>query len=504
MLINRAGEELMGIPRRDMIGKTVEEFLGPSRSGGNHRSDQKTLRSGGQILEQEQPIRTPRNGVRIVNSRKLAIADQKGRPQYLLTLLEDLTERKKVQAQLEHLARHDVLTNSPNRTAFDERLGFTLAHAAASGQQFSVVCIDCDRFKEINDVFGYRIGDGVLREIARRLAVAADGSFLARLGGDEFGVIINEGPEPATAAFVGDRLLAALSEDIELQGERVRVGLSMGVALYPSDGTDARTLVANAAAALFRAKADGRGSIRFFEPGMDNKLRERRALKHDLRAAVGHDELLLHYQPLAKIDGQILGFEALLRWRHPVRGMVLPTTFIPPAEESGLVVELGEWVLRKACAEAASWPKPLQIAVNLSSVQFRNGDLPALVHTVLLQTGLAPGRLELEITETVLIGEFSQAIAILRRLKALGVRIAMDDLEPDILRSPICSHFRLTRSRSIYRSSPTSSATSMRPPSSAVPSGWRGLGLPVLAEGVQTEQQLAFLRREACDECKAI
>ena len=207
----------------------------------------------------------------------------------------------------------------------------------------------------------------------------------------------------------------------------MRAGLSIGIAVFPVDGADAATLIGNADAALYRAKAEGRGTFRFFEADMDKRLRERRVLQQDLRSAIERNELALHYQPQARIGGEIIGFEALVRWQHPQRGMIPPGTFIPLAEESGLIVAMGEWILREACREAASWPNPLQIAINLSPVQFRHGDLPALVHSVLLETGLPPSRLELEITEGVLIDDFSRAVSILRRLKALGVRIAMDD-----------------------------------------------------------------------------
>ena len=218
------------------------------------------------------------------------------------------------------------------------------------------------------------------------------------MGGDEFTVIV-DGPQPATAEAMADRLLAAANEEIEVEGQEFRIGATIGVAIYPTDGEDAKTLLGNADSALDQAKADARGSIRFFEAQMDHLLRARRDLQLDLRSAAACGELKLYFQPQAQIDGEVVGFEALLRWRHPHRGMVPPSTFIPLAEESGLIVPIGEWVLREACREAASWPTPLQVAVNLSPVQFQHGDLVGLVHSVLLETGLAPNRLELEITE---------------------------------------------------------------------------------------------------------
>jgi diguanylate cyclase (GGDEF)-like protein/PAS domain S-box-containing protein len=499
--INRAGEELMGVPSQELTGKTVQELFPEHEVTAIVENQREAARERGQIVEQERPLRTPGNGTRMVKAKTLAIPDDDGRPQYFITLLEDLTERKRLEAQLEHMRRHDALTSLPNRTVFNERLSFALERAAKMGERFAVLCMDCDRFKEINDVFGHQFGDALLREIAQRLQAAAPGNFLARLDGDEFGLIITEGPQPSTATAVASRLIAVLAEEIDLLGERLRAGLSIGIALYPTDGAQLTTLLANAAAALFRAKTHGRGSVRLFEAEMDVKLRDRRALKHELRAAIINNELTLHYQPLATIDGTIGGFEALVRWRHPTRGLVSPTAFIPPAEESGLVVELGEWVLRQACTEAASWPRPLQIAVNLSPVQFRGGDLPGLVHTILLHTGLSASRLELEITESVLIGEFSQAIAVLRRLKALGVKIAMDDFGTgysslSYLQSFPFDKIKIDLSFIVTVDRNPHAAAIVR----AVIGLARGLGVPVVAEGVQTEAQLAFLRREGCDE----
>ena len=260
-------------------------------------------------------------------------------------------------------------------------------------------------------------------------------------------------------------------------------------------------LLGNADAALYRAKADGRGSIRFFEPGMDQRLRERRLLQRELESAIGRRELSLHYQPQARVGSDVIGFEALVRWHHPTHGMIPPSTFIPLAEESGLIISIGEWILREACREAASWSQPLQIAVNLSPVQFQHGDLPATVHAILLETGLAPGRLELEITEGVLIGDFTRALSILRRLKAFGVRIAMDDFGTGYSSLSYLQAFPFDKIKidqsfvSKLGRSPQSAAIIR-----AVIGLGRGLDLPVVAEGVENAEQLAFLTRELCHE----
>ena len=281
----------------------------------------------------------------------------------------------------------------------------------------------------------------------------------------------------------------------------MRAGLTVGIALYPNDGADAATLVANADAALYRAKSEARGSIRFFELSMDKQLRDKRVLQQDLRSAILNDELMLNYQPQAHIDGDITGFEALACWHHPRHGLVPPATFIPLAEENGMIVALGEWIMRAACREAASWPRPLNIAVNLSPVQFQHGDLPNLVHQVLLETGLSPARLELEITEGVLIGDFNRAVAILRRLKNLGVRIAMDDFGTgysslSYLQSFPFDKIKIDQSFIANLNNSQQAATIIR----AVIALGRGLDVPVAAEGVETAEQLKFLVSEHCSE----
>jgi len=350
-------------------------------------------------------------------------------------------------------------------------------------------------------VFGHSVGDRLLGEVARRLATAARGTFLSRLGGDEFTLIDAAGSQPSSAEVLAERLQAAFADEFAIDGHQLRIGLSIGVAIYPADGTDAAMLLGNADAALYRAKADGRGSVRFFDAGMDKRLRERRALQNDLRTAVERGELKLHYQPQQRVGNGIIGFEALVRWHHPGRGLVPPAAFIPLAEESGLIIPIGEWILREACREAASWPRPLQIAVNLSPVQFRHGDLPGMVHSILLETGLAGNRLELEITEGVLIGDFSRAVSILRRLKTLGVRISMDDFGTgysslSYLQSFPFDKIKIDQAFISSMEHNAQSAAIVR----AVIGLARGLEVPVVAEGVETKDQLAFLSREACDE----
>ncbi|HKA73752.1 MAG TPA: EAL domain-containing protein [Xanthobacteraceae bacterium] len=501
LLVNRAGETLYGIAREDMIGKTPHQLFPPDEADAIIARDREVFESGQPLITDALTVHTPRMGARVVKSKRLKMIANDG-ARHVLSFVEDVTERKQAEDRIAHLAMHDSLTDLGNRAAFTEQLAAALAQGEKSKQPFGVLCIDLDRFKEINDVFGHAVGDAMLQEVAQRLRTAAgDDAFVARFGGDEFSVVTAGGPQPATAAALGERLLAAMVHDVDAAGHRLRVGLSIGMAVYPTDGTDAATLLANADAALYRAKEDGRGTIRCFEADMDKRLRERRALQQDLRSAVDRRELSLHYQPHALIDGKIVGFEALARWHHPTLGLVAPESFIPLAEESGLIMTIGEWVLREACREAATWQKPLHIAVNLSPMQFRHGDVAALVHAVLLETGLRPGRLQLEVTEAVLIGDFQRALATLRRLKALGVRIAMDDFGTgysslSYLQSFPFDTIKIDRTfiSNLHRNE--QSAAIVR----AVIGLGRGLNMPVVAEGVETPEQLGFLSREACSE----
>ena len=501
LLINGAAEKLLGVDRNTMLNKTAAEVMPLASAEKIEAEDMKIIALGKSMFFDEHTIATPGNGMRIVTATRLPVVGAEGKPQYLISLIRDVTNRKRHEQRIAHLANHDLLTDLPNRAAFNSCLAATLDLATLSKESFAVLCVDLDRFKTVNDVFGHAAGDTLLGEVARRLETAGQGAFLARVGGDEFTIITPTGPEPATAVALAERLGAMFDADIDISGQPLRVGLTIGVAVFPQDGADGATLTANAEAALFRAKSEARGSIRFFEPAMDKELRGKRLLQQDLRTAIVRDELTLHYQPQAHIDGEVTGFEALARWQHPRQGMVPPGTFIPLAEESGIIMQLGEWILRTACREAASWPLPLRIAVNLSPVQFQYGDLAQLVHRVLLETGLAPARLELEITEGVLIGDFNRAVAILRRLKNLGVRIAMDDFGTgysslSYLQSFPFDKIKIDRS---FISNLTHSQQAVAIVRAVIGLG-RGLDLPVVAEGVETAEQLKFLAGESCDE----
>lgn len=499
VLVNRAAEPYFRIPREEMIGKTVYDALLPELAVVVDERDRLAIASGGLVVAAHSQM-TPKMGERFISSKRLTIAGADGDPEFLLTILEDVTERKLNEEKIVHLAHHDTLTGLPNRAAFNARLADTIDQANTTGETFALMCTDLDRFKEVNDLFGHAAGDSVLLEIARRLRKVAGDAFLSRLGGDEFPLILR-GPQPDTARKIAERLIAAMSQDIDYEGRKFHPGISVGVALFPQDGADAATLLRHADAALYRAKSEGRGIVRFYEADMDRLLRDRRALQSDLGAALNRNEMMLHYQPQSRVTGQVVGFEALLRWDHPARGFVPPDTFIPLAEESGSIVPIGEWVLREACREAASWPKPLQIAVNLSPVQFRSGDVVRIVHGVLLETALAPERLVLEITEGALMDDYSRAVSILRRLKALGVQIAMDDFGTgysslSYLQSFPFDKIKIDQTFISNLERNAQSAAIVR----AVLGLAQKLNLLVVAEGVENQDQLAILRHERCDE----
>lgn len=422
----------------------------------------------------------------------------------MVMAVRDLRERRSAEEKIRYLAEHDGLTGLANRSVMQARLSQALEQAGATGEELAVICIDLDHFKEANDLHGHLTGDAVLAETARRLQRSVNApSFAARLGGDEFVIVqIGAGEQPRAASELCGRLLEALAVPIAIDDQLVQVGASMGVSIYPHDGRDGEALLVGADMALYRAKEDGRGVYAFFKREMDQAIRERRALARELRQAITAEELVLHYQPLARAeDGEVCGFEALVRWRHPLRGMIPPMEFIPVAEESGLILPLGEWVLRRACADAAAWTKPLRIAVNLSPVQLHQTDLPSLVHEVLLDSGLSPGRLELEITETALFKDYQRALDNLRRLKALGVRIAMDDFGTGFsslstLQSFPFDKLKIDKSfvENIHRHDRATAIVR------AVLSLGRSLDIPVTAEGVETAEQLEFLRGESCAE----
>lgn len=411
--------------------------------------------------------------------------------------------RVQAERKIHYLAYHDGLTGLPNRTALNEALRARIDAVGQSGQDVALLALNLDRFKQVNDIFGHQAGDSLLRHIAEMIrAELTNGEFLARVGGDEFVIIQSGAAQPDGARDLGERLLDAVCRDVSVEGVTFRAAASIGVALCPRDGHSAAVLYPNADAALHRAKQDGRGVLRFFKPEMDLALREKRTLQLEMRDALKRGQFRLYYQPQAEtMTGVISGFEALLRWEHPQRGLINPVDFVPAAEENGFIVELGEFVIRTACTEAATWSKPLTIAVNLSPVQFQHGDLVALVQGALKASGLAPQRLELEITESVLIDDMSRALDILHRLKDLGVCVAMDDFGTGYsslayLQAFPFDRIKIDRSFIAGLDSNKQSEAIIR----AVVGLGRGLNVPVTAEGVETEAQQTFLAELDCTE----
>jgi diguanylate cyclase (GGDEF)-like protein/PAS domain S-box-containing protein len=502
LLLNRASEAILNRRREDALGLTPADLFSAQEAKLIASRDQLAIRKRGTAVE-EQPLGT-RNGLRMFLTRRVTVLDAAGEPQYLIKTREDITERRQTEARMAHMAYHDGLTDLPNRAAFLKALVQMIEACGDIDEQFAVLSIDLDGLKEVNDVFGQDVGDKLLIEVGHQVQLAGGGGVVARLAGDEFGLII-DGVQPEAGLAVAQHISDLLGRQFSIDDKSVRTGVTIGIALFPRDGNDAAALLANAGAALFRAKATSRGSIRVFEPEMDQQLRDRRVLHQDLSAAIRNGELSLHYQPQAHTgetvsDADITGFEALARWIHPTRGFVPPGDFIPLAEESGLIVEMGEWILRQACVEAASWPVPLQIAVNLSPAQFMHGDLVGLVHSILIETGLQPGRLELEITEGVLIEDFDRGLALLRRLKALGVRVSMDDFGSGYSSLTYLQAFPFDKIK-IDRAFVTNLGHNRQ--SGAIVRAVIGLGhgldVSIVAEGVETQEQLSFLANEGCD-----
>jgi diguanylate cyclase (GGDEF)-like protein/PAS domain S-box-containing protein len=423
-----------------------------------------------------------------------------GRPHHVVAV-RDLQARKEAEKHIHYLAHHDALTALPNRNHFNGRIDQEIA-ALPKGESLAVLCLDLDRFKEINDLFGHATGDTVLQAVASRVTGLLDErQMMARLGGDEFAILMPGAANPAAASRLAEAILEALRPTSDML-ETNSISTSIGIALYPNDATDRETLLSHADTALYRAKSEGRNTYRFFEASMGAEVRERRVLEHDLRLAITRGELSLVYQPQTDIRSQtITGFEALLRWKHPERGNISPAVFIPVAEETGAILEIGDWVLKTACREAATWTRPLSVAVNVSTAQLYNANFVKELHQILLETGLPARRLEIEITETALVRDFNRALATLRQIKALGIGIAMDDFGTGYsslsnLRAFPFSKIKIDGSFVKSVNSNAQAATIVR----AVLGLGRGLGLPVLAEGVETDAELRFLQDEQCDE----
>jgi len=419
-----------------------------------------------------------------------------------VSIHQDITAQKRIEAELERLACHDALTGLANRSLFAEKASAALAQMRRHGEAFSVLMLDLDRFKTVNDSFGHPVGDALLREIARRLLnTAREVDCVARFGGDEFAVL--QAPckdQKAGVIALADRILAAVTEPYDFNGRKLILETSIGIARAPQDGEDVDALIKHADLALYRAKTEGRNRYCFFTAAMEAEVRNRRELEDDMRKALSRHEFELHYQTIVNLESrQCCGAEALVRWRHPERGVVLPDQFIPIAEDSGLIVPLGEWILRQACADAGKWPSHFKVAVNLSPAQFKHGDLLSVLKSALDDTGLAPERLELEITETVLLQNNAENLDILREIKNLGVAIVLDDFGTGYSSMTYLQIFPFDRIKidqtfvqNIMHHAADAAIVC------AIAGLGRNLGIATVAEGVETEEQLIAVRAAGC------
>ena len=492
--INRRCAQMLDVEPRDLLGESPARWL--------------TAADGRALLD---PRDVPVEAVLTARSdddRVFEIAthgiEYRGRACTVLAL-RDLTEKKAAQRQIEHMARHDALTDLPNRALLDDRLAHGIALARREGQQLALIALDLDRFKAVNDIFGHAAGDEVLCRVARILTNAARSTdTVARIGGDEFMILQAGAAQPEGARQLISRIAADFACEMDTARDPTAVGISIGVALFPDDAGDSETLRHGADIALYRAKHSGRGSACFFDREMDASVRERRALEHDLRHALVRQQIHIVFQPLVTTsDGRISGYEALLRWDHPDRGEVPPDLFVPIAEDTGSIVQLGEWVLREACCTAVSWDDDLFLAVNVSAVQFQMPNLAEVVETVLAETGFPARRLELEVTESALMKDRDGALAIPTRLKAQGVRVVMDDFGTGYssLSNLQCFPFdKIKIDRSFVGAMEDDEAA--RSIIRAIVGIGRSLALPVVAEGVETEAQHRMVIEEGCPQAQ--
>jgi len=493
--------EMYGIsPKAAKPGCTLQNLLKARRVAGTFSG--KPEEYIGELLDGIAEGDTTVNMVKLGDGRVISIVNKPMTGGGWLATHEDITVRQRAEERIAHMARHDALTDLPNRVLLRDRLEHELKRVKR-GECLAVLCLDLDHFKSVNDTLGHPIGDELLKVVADRLRrCTREPDTIARLGGDEFAIIMTSMTQPADAAALSRRVREAITKPYDLNGHQIVADISIGISVSPNDATEADQLLKNADMALYGAKADGRGTYRFFEPEMDARMRQRRELETDLRKALVNGEFELHYQPLVSLrDNDITGFEALLRWHHPVRGLISPADFIPIAEETGLIVPLGEWVLRQACKETASWPGDIKIAVNLSPAQLKSRELVQVVISALAAAGMAATRLQLEITESVLMQNTFATLGKLHQLRKLGVQIAMDDFGTgysslSYLRSFPFDKIKIDRSFINDLSNGAEPLAIVR----AVASLAKSLSMVSTAEGVETQQQLEKLQSVGCNE----
>ena len=498
VVFNRRVAEIFNIPAENIVvGMPMGELMMKAKAF--DKDPQAAETAQGQLLAE------PTTGTVVTTLNDNTTISITHRPMAqggILVTFEDITERLHAEERIRHLAQFDALTELPNRVTFYERMDEVLRHLRRA-ESVGVLSLDLDHFKNVNDTLGHPVGDLLLRAAAARMRdCLRDEDIIARLGGDEFAIVQIPSAEPPSPSALAVRLIDAIGAPYDLDGHQVVVGTSVGVAIAPADGREPDVLMKNADLALYRAKADGGSTYRFFELEMDARMQARHAIELDLRRAVVNGEFEVYYQPIIDLkSARASSCEALIRWHHPQRGMVSPMEFIPVAEETGLIVPIGEWVLRQACAEAAHWPADITVSVNVSPAQFKNRNLVQTVVGALASSGIAPDRLELEITELVLLHETDGAFAVLHQLRDLGIRIAMDDFGTGYSSLGYLRSFpfdKIKIDQSFIRDFPKKedSVAIIR----AVVGLSSSLGITTTAEGVETEEQLESLRSEGCSE----
>ena len=440
----------------------------------------------------------------LMDGRTIAVSQRPMADGGWVAVHEDITERRRSETKIAHLARHDMLTNLPNRVLFREHLENSF-RIAQPGRGCAVHCLDLDHFKTVNDTLGHPVGDELLKVVADRLCNALSASdFVARIGGDEFAIIQTSVERPEQASVLASQIIEAVSRSYDIDGKHIVIGASIGIAIAPNDGSNPDQLLKNADMALYLAKGDGRGTHRFFEREMDKRLQARRSLELDLRKAVENCEFELHFQPIINLKSEeVSGFEALVRWNHPERGQIPPVQFISLAEETGLIMPLGEWILRTACAQAAQWPGAVKVAVNLSATQFKSKNLVQLAVNALAASGLPPSRLDLEITESVLLQDEAQTLAILHQLRGIGIRISLDDFGTGYsslayLRNFPFDTIKIDRSFVQDMLVRKDCQAIVR----AVVGLARSLDITTIIEGVETNEQMEAARADGCNEAQ--
>jgi diguanylate cyclase (GGDEF)-like protein/PAS domain S-box-containing protein len=430
ILVNRTFEAMLKVSRTEVLGKTVFDIYRTKDAERIDAADNAALAADVGAHSNDYEIEMPGGESRILATNRIVVRDSEGNAKYLVVVIDDITERKKSEQRIAFMAHHDVLTGLPNRLAAMEKIEEAIARHRRRGDSFAILLLDLDRFKHVNDTLGHAVGDALLRETAARLkASLRETDVLARLGGDEFAIVQDsENNQREAASALANRVIEIVSRPFKIEGNEVNIATSVGIALGPEHATNSDRLMKMADLALYRAKSAGRNGYRFFDPEMSMAASARHELENELRRALQQDELELQYQPIVDTKTlQICGAEALIRWRHPTKGIILPDQFIPLAEETGMITQIGEWLLQTACADAAGWPADIKVAVNLSAVQFRKNNLVDVVLCALAQTGLPPERLELEITETALIESATECLPVLRQFKNLGIAVALDD-----------------------------------------------------------------------------